>query len=135
MTEYVASFLFFAAIGLISFGIWRFVLALRSEDPTVRRETRRRARTAAIYSIGVVMVAILGAKVYTEVDLRVGDAGRFATRQGPTIQLHPSNIAFQVPESWLEWDSEFHNNFHLTHRELRSVRVGMANGTRNMRRW
>jgi hypothetical protein len=70
------------------------------------------------------MVVILGAKVYTEVALRVGDAGRFATRRGPTIRLHPSDITFQVPESWLKWDSEFHNNFHLTHRELRRVRVG-----------
>jgi hypothetical protein len=66
--------------------------------------------------------------VYTEVDLQIGDAGRFATRTGRTIQLHPSGITFQVPQDWLEWDAQFHNNSHLSHRELRRVRIGHGNG-------
>lgn len=124
MAGYGFAFLFFAAVGLVSFGIWRFVSALRSHDPGVRSETRRKARVALVWSVGIIVVLILGAKVCTEVDMRIGDTGRYATRQDRTIQLHPSNITFQVPQSWLEWDSEFHNNFHLTHRQLRSVRVG-----------
>ncbi|HWZ46279.1 MAG TPA: hypothetical protein VNW97_22595 [Candidatus Saccharimonadales bacterium] len=51
-------------------------------------------------------------------------ASRFATRQERTIQLHPSGIRFQVPQDWLEWDSQFHNNFHLTREELQRVRTG-----------
>ena len=124
MAEYGFAFLFFAAIGLISFGIWRFVSALRSHDPGVRSEARRKARVALVWSVGIIAILILAAKVCTEVDLRIGDTGRYATHQDRTIQLHPSNITFQVPQSWLEWDSEFHDNFHLTHRQLRSVRVG-----------
>ncbi len=124
MTGYVFAFMFFAAFGLLSFGLWRFVSALRSHDPAVRGETRRRARVAVVCSVGMAAILALAAKLYTEVDLRIGDAGRFAIRQGRTIKLHPSNITFQVPQSWVEWDSQFHNNFHLTHRELRSVRIG-----------
>jgi hypothetical protein len=124
MASYGFAFLFFAAVGLISFGVWRFVSALRSPDPAVRAGTRRKARIAVLWSVGIAATLVLSAKVYVEVDLHIGDEGRYATRQGRTIQLHPSNITFQVPQSWLEWDSEFHNNFHLTHRQLRSVRVG-----------
>jgi len=124
MDEFGAAFIFFAAVGLISFGAWRLVSALRSHDPVVRAETQRKARIAIVWFLGMVAILAVAAKTYKEVDLRIGDAGRYATRQGRTIQLHPSNITFQVPQSWLEWDSEFHNNFHLTHRQLRSVRVG-----------
>lgn len=124
MASYGFAFLFFAAVGLISFGVWRFVSALRSPNPDVRAGTRRRARITVLWSVGIAAILVLAAKGYVEVDLRIGNEGRYATRQGRTIQLHPSNITFQVPQSWLEWDSEFHNNFHLTHRQLRSVRVG-----------
>ena len=124
MTGYVFAFVFFAALGLVSFGLLRFVSVLRSHDPAVRGETRRKARIAVVCSVAVAAILALAAKLYTEVDLRMGDAGRFATLQGRTIKLHPSNITFRVPQSWVEWDSEFHNNFHLTHRELRSVRIG-----------
>jgi len=52
------------------------------------------------------------------------DAGRYATRQERTIYLHPSDVSFQIPQDWLYWDTEFHNNLHLTHRELEKVRFG-----------
>jgi|SRR5882762_2508822 len=52
------------------------------------------------------------------------DAGRFATRQNRTIYVHPSDVNFQIPEDWLSWNAEFHNNLHLTHRELQKVRFG-----------
>jgi hypothetical protein len=51
-------------------------------------------------------------------------AGRYATRQDRTIYLHPSDVSFQIPPDWLYWNAEFHNNLHLTHRELRTVRFG-----------
>src|SRR5437879_974963 len=52
------------------------------------------------------------------------DAGRYATRLERTIYLHPSEVSFQIPQDWLYWDSEFHDNLHLTHRELERVRFG-----------
>jgi hypothetical protein len=52
------------------------------------------------------------------------DAGRYATRQNRIIYLHPSDTSFQIPEDWLYWNTEFHNNLHLTHRELKKVRLG-----------
>jgi hypothetical protein len=52
------------------------------------------------------------------------DAGRYATRQERIIYLHPSDTIFQIPQDWLYWDTEFHNNIHLTHRELTKVRFG-----------
>jgi hypothetical protein len=52
------------------------------------------------------------------------DAGRYATRQDRIIYLHPSDTSFQIPQDWLYWDTEFHNNLHLTHRELTKVRFG-----------
>jgi hypothetical protein len=52
------------------------------------------------------------------------DAGRYATRQDQTIYLHPSDASFQIPQEWLYWNTEFHNNLHLTHQELRKVRFG-----------
>jgi hypothetical protein len=58
------------------------------------------------------------------VGLFTRDAGRFATRQNRTIYLHPSGVNFQIPEDWLSWNAEFHNNLHLTHRELRRVHFG-----------
>jgi hypothetical protein len=54
------------------------------------------------------------------------DAGRYATRENRTILLHPSEVSFQIPQDWLDWNSEFHNNLHLTHRELE--RVQFASG-------
>src|SRR5690348_10474559 len=76
MTGYVFAFLFFAAIGLVSFGLWRFVSALRSSDPVARGETRRKARIALVCSVGMVVTLALATTLYTEVDLRIGDAGR-----------------------------------------------------------
>ena len=48
----------------------------------------------------------------------------FATRDGPTILLHPSNVTFHVPQQWIKSNDEFHNNFHLSRAELESVRDG-----------
>jgi hypothetical protein len=116
---YAFAFLFCAGLGLTSFVLWRFFSALRSPDA----EAKRKARFAVIYLIVAIAGTLVAARLYKEVDLRTGDAGRFATRNGRTIQLHPSGITFQVPQDWLEWDTQFHNNFHLSHRELRSVRI------------
>jgi hypothetical protein len=52
------------------------------------------------------------------------DAGRFANRKEETIYLHPSDVSFQIPNDWLDWNAQFHNNFHLTHGELKKVRFG-----------
>lgn len=48
----------------------------------------------------------------------------FATRSGRTITLHPSEVAFDVPADWISWYREFHNNIHLSAKELQSVREG-----------
>jgi hypothetical protein len=52
------------------------------------------------------------------------DAGRHATRQDRTIYLQSSDVSFQIPQDWVDWNNEFHNNLHLTHRELQRVRFG-----------
>jgi hypothetical protein len=52
------------------------------------------------------------------------DAGRYATRKGRIIYVHPSDTSFQIPEDWLDWNTQFHNNLHLRHRELTEVRFG-----------
>jgi hypothetical protein len=48
----------------------------------------------------------------------------YASRSGLTITLHPSAITFRVPQQWLEWNDQFHNNFHLSREELKSVEQG-----------
>ena len=117
--EYVATFVVFAVIGLGSFVVWRFIQALRSDDAATRMTAKRRAFGAVLVLAGCFLLAA----AYNEIDLRIGDAGRFAERRGREIRLHPSGIFLQVPEAWVDWDAQFHNNFHLTHRELRSVRL------------
>jgi hypothetical protein len=52
------------------------------------------------------------------------DTGRFATRQNQRVYLHPSDVNFQIPQDWLYWNTQFHNNLQLTHCELRKVRFG-----------
>ena len=52
------------------------------------------------------------------------DTGRYATRSSRTIYLYPSSVNFQIPQDWIDWNAEFHNNLHLTHQELRNVRFG-----------
>jgi hypothetical protein len=124
MKEYTPAFVFFAALGLVSFILWRFVSALRSEDIAVRKKATRKAWVAVGFMLVVAAGLAIAARLYIEIDLHVGDAGRFAARDGRTVHLHPSDVTFQIPRDWLEWESRFHNNFHLTHRELREVRVG-----------
>ena len=65
---------------------------------------------------------LLGAAVAFRAGLLTKDAGRYATRQGRTVTLHPSDVSFRLPQDWLSWNAEFHNNLHLSHRELQSVR-------------
>lgn len=52
------------------------------------------------------------------------ESQRYATREGQEIILHPSGITLRMPRQWLEWDEEFHNNLHLTRKQLESVRDG-----------
>jgi hypothetical protein len=47
-----------------------------------------------------------------------------ATGEGPVFTLHPSEISFRVPQQWLEWNNQFHNNFHLSHNDLATVENG-----------
>ena len=49
-----------------------------------------------------------------------------ATRFGQTITLHPSEATFTVPAEWISWYKKFHNNFHLTAKQLDSVRVAIG---------
>ncbi len=52
------------------------------------------------------------------------DAGRYATRQDRTIYLHPADVSLHIPQDWLYWNTEFHNNLHLIDREVATVRFG-----------
>ena len=49
-------------------------------------------------------------------------SGQYATRDGQRIVLHPSGISFLIPETWIDWFNEFHNNLHLTQEELAKVK-------------
>ena len=44
---------------------------------------------------------------------------------GNTIYLPQSNTKFNIPQNWLEWQSKFHNNFHLTRWQLYWVKTGV----------
>jgi len=124
MQSYTFPFIFFAAFGLSCFAFWRFLSASRSPNDDVRKDAKRKA-FLGLYTLVITAttVAVIWF-VYSEVDLRIGDAGRFASRNGRMIQLHPSEVTFQIPRDWLDWDAQFHNNLHLTHGQLRSVRLG-----------
>jgi hypothetical protein len=124
MQGYFITFIFFAAVGLAFFASWQFISALRSSNAEGRKHAKRKAVVALFGLVIATCSMALLWFVYSEVDLRVGDAGRFASRNGRTIQLHPSEVRFQIPKDWLDWDAQFHNNLHLTHRQLRSVRLG-----------
>ncbi len=75
---------------------------------------------------GAVLCLLAGLWSAYQIDLSLGDAERYATRVGRTTHLHPSDATFQIPQDWLDWNAEFHNNLHLTHRELRKVRIGFG---------
>ena len=108
MQDYFVPFLFFAAVGLAFFAFWRFISALRSDNAEVRKDAKRKAFVALlVLLIATASMAVTWA-VHSEVDLRIGDAGHFASRTGRTIQLHPSDVKFQIPQEWLDWDAQFH---------------------------
>jgi len=81
-----------------------------------------KARIALVVTVVICLLPTLWPAYRARLFTR--DAGRYATRQERTIYLHPSEVSFQIPQDWLYWDSEFHNNLHLTHRELEKVRFG-----------
>ena len=126
--NYLVTFFLLAAFiggGAIALrGTISTISRLRSSEDSVRTETRRKVKTAVMACGAVVILTYGASRVYTEADLRVGDAGRFATQSGSLIHLHPSDITFRIPQGWIEWNGQFHNNIHLSHRELRSVRLG-----------
>jgi hypothetical protein len=47
-----------------------------------------------------------------------------AERRGSTLTLQPSGASLQIPIDWVEWYSEFGNNFHLSQEELDAVARG-----------
>jgi|GEM_PF-2662801 len=81
-----------------------------------------KARIALVITVVVCLLPILWPAYRAGLFTR--DAGRYATRQNRTIYLHPSGVSFQIPQDWLDWNAEFYNNLHLTHRELEGVRFG-----------
>jgi len=81
-----------------------------------------KARIVLVVTVVVCLLPILWPAYRAGLFTR--DAGRYATRHDRTIYLHPSDVSFQIPQDWLYWNSEFHNNVHLTHRELAKVRFG-----------
>lgn len=45
-------------------------------------------------------------------------------RYGRKITLKSADVTFSIPNSWLEWNQKFHNNLHLTAKELQDVKDG-----------
>ena len=83
-------------------------------------------KRALIVVMLVVLIAMsIGMKLWsTRNPPSTKDALRFSFRQQRTIHLLPSGIEFQIPQDWVTWDSQFHNNLHLTSKELMKVQTG-----------
>src|ERR1700674_3493367 len=47
-----------------------------------------------------------------------------ASRSGRTVILHPSEASFDIPTDWIAWYGKFHNNLHLSEKELALVEIG-----------
>ena len=116
---------FFIGLLFLPFLLWRFCFfsSLWSGNPGERNKARRTAVKVVILSVAAIAALWVVIRLQTEIDSHIGNAGRYATRTDRTIQLHPSEITFEVPQDWIDWDRQFHNNFHLSHRELRHVRT------------
>jgi len=69
---------------------------------------------------GVVVWTLLIATTQGQTDAAPTDR---ATRSELTITLHPSEANFSIPAEWLSWYKKYHNNLHLTSKQLDSVRV------------
>ena len=46
-----------------------------------------------------------------------------AVLRGRTIEIRPEGASFEIPQDWLDWQAEFHNNIHLSPAELANVRI------------
>ena len=49
-----------------------------------------------------------------------------STLEGRIVQLVPSGVRFDVPQAWMDWQAQFHNNFHLTRWQLYQVKSGFG---------
>jgi hypothetical protein len=47
-----------------------------------------------------------------------------ASRSGRTVILHPSEASFDIPTDGIAWYGKFHNNLHLSEKELALVKIG-----------
>jgi len=52
------------------------------------------------------------------------NATRHAERNGSTVTVYPESASLRVPDGWLSWYEKFHNNFHLTRKQLLDVETG-----------
>ena len=112
-----------AAVIFVLFLMWRAFFRWRRSDISVQLEL---AKVGAV--LGALITIVITPSIFRlshyDTKPHTDDESRFATRNQQVIQLHPSNIIFKIPQDWLEWDSQFHNNLHLTHQELQKVRNG-----------
>lgn len=42
--------------------------------------------------------------------------------RGNEVIAEPSGVSFRIPQQWLDWNQQFHNNLHLSRAQLESVR-------------
>jgi hypothetical protein len=49
-----------------------------------------------------------------------------ATFSGTTIRLEPSGATFDLPDDWIEWYRDRHDNLHLNRAELQKVKDAIA---------
>jgi hypothetical protein len=54
----------------------------------------------------------------------IDERTRYATAEGNRLTLYPNATSFRVPDEWIDWYQEFHNNFHLTESQLAGVEQG-----------
>ena len=75
--------------------------------------------------IALVSLCACGHIPAAEPDAPAAWRGRPSARLGgDRVTLLPSGDSFRIPKSWLDWNHRFHNNLHLSRRQLEEVRDG-----------
>ena len=44
--------------------------------------------------------------------------------QGNIVHIIPQKFVFKIPDEWISWEKEFHNNIHLPYGDLNQVKDG-----------
>lgn len=96
--------------------------------PQLRRKGAGSSRIRRFAVHLLIANIVLGAlNIGSNVSLAAGDVALIhASLRDDTIELAPLKASFQIPPAWLDWHRKYHDNVHLSARDLAKARV--ANG-------